>query len=77
MDYHNNSKYWDRQIVANSTDQDQMLQNAASDQGLHCLTHSAIFQIHQQVVKWTISSFRTSMVSRYGPTLRVNVVFQI
>ena len=35
--YHNNPKYWDRQAWANSVDPDQMLQNAASDQGLHCL----------------------------------------
>ena len=31
------SKYSDRQVWANSVDPDQMLQNAASDQGLHCL----------------------------------------
>ena len=28
--------YLDRQVWANSVDPDQMLQNAASDQGLHC-----------------------------------------
>ena len=28
--------YSDRQAWANSVDPDQMLQNAASDQGLHC-----------------------------------------
>ena len=31
------SKYWDRQTWANSVDPDHMPQNAASDQGLHCL----------------------------------------
>ena len=30
--------YSDRQVWANSIDPDQMLQNAASDQGLHCLS---------------------------------------
>ena len=32
--YCNNPKYWD---CANSVDPDQMPQNVASDQGLHCL----------------------------------------
>ena len=35
--YYNNPKYWDRHAWTNSVDPDQMLQNAASDQGLHCL----------------------------------------
>ena len=35
--YRNNPKCWDRQAWANSVDPDQMLQNAASDLGLHCL----------------------------------------
>ena len=35
----NNPKYLDRQTLANSVDPDQMLQNAPSDQGLHCLPH--------------------------------------
>ena len=35
--YRNNPKYWDRQVLANSVDPDQMPQNAASDQGLHNL----------------------------------------
>ena len=29
--------YWDRQAWANSVEPDQMLQHAASDQGLQCL----------------------------------------
>ena len=29
----------DRQIFANSVDPDQMMQNEAYDQGLHCLTY--------------------------------------
>ena len=33
--YHNNPKYWDRQIWANGADPDQTPQNAASDQCLH------------------------------------------
>ena len=35
--YHNNPKYWDRQARAHSVNSDQMHQNAASDQDLHCL----------------------------------------
>ena len=34
---HKNPKYWDWQAWANSVDPDQMPQNAASGQGLHCL----------------------------------------
>ena len=37
MQYHNNPKYWNREAFANSVDPDQMPQNVASDQGLHCL----------------------------------------
>ena len=36
-DYCSNPKFWDRQTLANSVDLDQTPQNAASDQGLHCL----------------------------------------
>ena len=32
------AKYSDRAVWANSVDPDQTPQNAASDQGLHCLT---------------------------------------
>ena len=35
--YRNYSKFWDRQAWPNSVDPDQTPQNAASDQGLHCL----------------------------------------
>ena len=35
--YPNDPKYWDKQVWAYSVDPDQMLQNAASDQGRHCL----------------------------------------
>ena len=35
--YCNNPKYWNRQARENRLDQDQTPQNAASDQGLHCL----------------------------------------
>ena len=35
--YHYDPKYWDRESTANSGDPDQMLQNAGSEQGLHCL----------------------------------------
>ena len=53
---HNNPKYWARYVFANSVDPDQMLQNAASDQGLHCLSYiqkrlynGLLFQILGQV----------------------------
>ena len=35
-DYRTYSTYSDRQALANDVDPDQMLQNVASDQGLHC-----------------------------------------
>ena len=35
--YHIYPKYLDKQAWTNSVDPDQRLQNAASDQGLHCL----------------------------------------
>ena len=31
-------KYWNKQAWANSADPDEMPQNAAFDQGLHCLS---------------------------------------
>ena len=37
----------------NSIDLDQTPQNAASDQGLHCLPLAKQFYTHSQVVKWT------------------------
>ena len=42
VDYHDTSKCWDWQARANSVDPDQMLQNAASDLGLHCLPFPAV-----------------------------------
>ena len=59
LEYCNNPKYWDRQAFVNSVDPDQMPQYAT----LFAI-HTAIFQTHQEVVEWTISNFRTSMVSR-------------
>ena len=46
----NDPKYWDRQVCANSDDPYQKLQNAASDQGLHCLP------LIQQFIDKSISS---------------------
>ena len=46
LKYHSYSKYLDRQVGANSVDPDQVLQNAASDQGLHCL---------QLIQEWTLT----------------------
>ena len=42
-----------RQAWANRVDPDQTPQNAASDQGLHCLPLNQQFYIHSQVIKWT------------------------
>ena len=36
---------------ANSLDPDQTPQNAASDQGLHCLPLTQLFYIHSKVVR--------------------------
>ena len=43
-----------RQVWANSADLDQTLQNAASDQGLHCLPLTQQFYTHSQVVQWDL-----------------------
>ena len=47
--YRNSPNYWDRQALANSVDPDQTSQNAASDQGLHCLplVHQNLKQINR------------------------------
>ena len=66
--YHNNRKYWERQVFANSVDPDQMAQNAASDLSLDCLPY--IQQYFRQV------NFRTSMVNEGVSILRVNMVIQ-
>ena len=42
----------DREIVANNVDPDQTPQNAASDQGLHCLPFIQFSHI-TGVVQWT------------------------
>ena len=44
--------YSERHACANSVDPDQTPQNAASDQGLHCLPPTHQFYIHLQVIKW-------------------------
>ena len=41
----NNPKHWDRRAWANSVDPDQMLQNAASVQGLYCLPLASVAQL--------------------------------
>ena len=43
-------------------DLDQIPQNVASDQGLHCLLPIQQYLTHQQVVKGICSNFRTSMI---------------
>ena len=47
--YHNNPEYWNRHAFANSVDPDQMLQNGASDQGLHFLLYMQQYYRHQEV----------------------------
>ena len=42
--YHNYSKFSNRQAWANCVDPDQMLQYAASDQGLYCLLSFSSFR---------------------------------
>ena len=49
----NNSTYSERQTWANTVDQDQPQQNAACDQGLHCLPLIHQFYTHSLVVKLT------------------------
>ena len=44
--------YSDRQAWANSEEPDQMPQNVASDQSLHCLLLNQQFYTQLQVVKW-------------------------
>ena len=52
---------WDRQALANSVDPDQMPQNAASDQGLHCLPYIQQYYSHiKWILGWTISNFNPS-----------------
>ena len=38
--------------LSNIVDPDQMLQYAASDQGLHCLLLTQQFYTHSEVIKW-------------------------
>ena len=54
--------YLGGQAWANSVDPDQMLQNAASDQGLHYLPLIQHFRTHQWPIKLIFSEFRTSML---------------
>ena len=39
-------QYWNRYAFANSIDPDQMPQNVASDQGLHCLPYIQLYFRH-------------------------------
>ena len=54
--------HWDRQAQANCVDPDQMPQNAASDQGLHCLPLIQYFMPHQQIVNGLGYKFRKDML---------------
>ena len=51
MKYHVYPNYSDRQAYANSVDPDQTPQNAATEQGLHCLPLNKEITTHQYIVK--------------------------
>ena len=57
--YHSYPEYLDKPAWANSVDPGQMPQNAASDQGEHCLPHiqQSFWQSLRYIVKWTSSDF--------------------
>ena len=61
--YPNNHKYFDRQAWANSVDPDQTPQNAASDQGLRCLS------LNQQFLETSKSNLRDSFKIKYSKEL--------
>ena len=74
--------YWKKkasyQELWNSKDPDWMLQNAASDQGLHCLPHNPAVFTHQMVTKKTCSKLSTSSERSSGvPILMVNMVWLV
>ena len=74
-EYHIYQLYSDRQTWANSVDPDEMLQNAASHQGLHCLPLIQQFLDTTSGSKCTCSNSRTSMVQSWGvQILKVNTV---
>ena len=66
QEYHINCMYWDRQAWANSVDPDEMLQNAASHQGLNCLP------LIQQFLDTTLGSklYLFKFYNKYGKELR-------
>ena len=72
--YCNNPKYWDRQTRANIVDPDQMRHLIR----VYTVCHSSSsFYTHQQVVKWTRTNFRTSMINMvrsYVPIIKFNMV---
>ena len=47
--YHNNPKFSDRQVWANSVDLDQTVRQEQSDQGLHCLPFHLHIWVHYSV----------------------------
>ena len=73
--YHIYCKYSDRQAWANSVHPDEMPQNVASHQGLHCLPLIQKFIDTTSCRNCTCSKFRTSIVRNWGvQILRVNAV---
>ena len=56
--YCNNTKYWDSEAIANCVDPDQ------TPHSVYTVCHTYSNKTHQEVVEWTISTFRTSMISR-------------
>ena len=64
--YHNNPKYWGTHACANSADPDHMLQNLASDQGLHSLP--LIWQFLETSMFSKLDLFK--FYNKYGNELR-------
>ena len=56
MTYRYKPTYRDRKAFANSVDPDQMLQNAVSDQGLHCLPYTQQYFGH--IKRWSNGLFQ-------------------
>ena len=59
--YHNQPKFSNGQVWANSVDPDQIAPEEQSDQGLHCLPFVCIFWVHYSVIKPNCSTFKTAI----------------
>ena len=68
--YHIYPKYSDRHTWADREEPDQMLQNAASDQGLHCLPLSHIQ--HTNRYMWSTMDLFTNLLDKYIKKIRIS-----